>query len=151
MNLNFYRFDLAWEIDRARDLVFDALTELEDYPRWWPDYREVRQLDESTVAIVLQSSLPYKLRITNRFLANDRARGHFRLAIDGDIAGWIDFALTDQGNGFTKVRITQECTAEKRLLRVLAPIGRRAFAYNHGLTMRRGRLGLSGLLSGEHH
>lgn len=149
MDLNYYRFDLAWEISHARDAVFDALTKIEDYPQWWSDYREVRRIDEETVAIVLQSSLPYKLRLTNRFLICDQQRGHFRLALDGDIAGWIDFAMTDQPSGATRVHITQECTAEKRLLRMLAPIARRAFAHNHALTMRRGHLGLSGLLAGE--
>ncbi|MFD5828457.1 SRPBCC family protein [Lentzea sp. NPDC060358] len=144
MDPNHYRFDLSWEIGRAGEEVYDVLTDLEAYPRWWPDYREVRRVDADTVAVVLRSSLPYTLRLTNRFLTRDRERGHFRLALGGDIAGWIDFALTG-----TSVRITQDCTAEKRLLRVFAPVARRAFAHNHALTMRRGHRGLSELLAGE--
>ncbi|MGX7828851.1 SRPBCC family protein [Actinokineospora sp. 24-640] len=147
MDLNFYRFDLSWTVDHPLGEVFDALVDLEAYPLWWPEYREVRRVDADTVAVAIRSSLPYTLHLTNRFLVHDREGGRFRLAMDGDLAGWIDFALTGADGGGTRVRITQECTAEKRLLRVFALVGRRAFIHNHALMMRRGRVGLSALLA----
>ena len=149
MDLNFYRFELAWTVGHPREAVFDALVRIDEYPNWWPDYRRVERIDEETVSIALRSSLPYTLRVTNRFVVRDAAGGHLRLALDGDIAGWIDFAVTDRGDGSTGVHITQECTARKKLLRVFAPVARRAFAHNHALTMRRGHQGLDRLLAAD--
>ncbi|MFD9545401.1 SRPBCC family protein [Streptomyces sp. NPDC060022] len=149
MDINFYRFDLSWEIEHPAGTVYSALAALQAYPRWWPEYRAVRRIDEDTVAITVQSSLPYKLRLTNRELIQDAKQGHLRLAIGGDLAGWIDFALTAQDSARTLVHITQECTAEKKLLRVLAPVARRAMIRNHGLMMRSGQAGLNRFLSAE--
>ncbi|MFT7841754.1 polyketide cyclase [Saccharothrix sp. BKS2] len=152
MDPNYYRFVLTWAVDHPRGAVFDALVRIDEYPRWWPDYRRVTRIDEDAVAIALRSSLPYTLRLTNRFVIRDAAGGHFRLALDGDIAGWIDFAVTSRADGSTTVHITQECTARKRLLRVFAPVARGAFAHNHALTMRRGHRGLTRLLAaGRQH
>ncbi|MFI6244483.1 SRPBCC family protein [Micromonospora sp. NPDC050795] len=146
MRLNFYRFDVEWHIDRPADAVFSALTDLDAYPTWWPDYSEVRRVEDRTVEFILRAPMAYKLVVTNRFLVNSPVDGHFRLALGGDIVGWIDFVVTDKGSGHTEVRIAQECTATKALLRILAPIAKPAFRYNHALVMRHGLESLNRLL-----
>jgi uncharacterized protein (DUF2236 family) len=146
VNLNFYRFNVTWQADRPTDAVYAMLTDLDSYPNWWPDYREMRRIDEDTFEFAMQASLPYKLICTNKFLVREPEKGHFRLSIGGDIVGWIDFVITNEGSGRTRVDITQECRAAKLLLRILAPIGRPAFAYNHGIVMRHGLAGIQSRL-----
>ncbi|MER7668225.1 polyketide cyclase [Kitasatospora sp. NPDC096128] len=147
MPLNFYRFDVDWTMPWPRQPVFEALTDLERFPLWWPDYQAVSRLGDDSFELTLRSTLPYSLVVTHTFTARDAQDGHFRLALGGDIRGWIDFVVTDQEGGASTVRITQECTAAKPLLRVLAPVAKPAFRHNHALTMRHGRLGLDKLLA----
>ncbi|WP_327412653.1 polyketide cyclase [Streptomyces sp. NBC_01233] len=129
-------------MSQPKNAVFEALSDLMSYPQWWPDYQAVRRLDGDVFEITVRSTLPYSLVVTNKFLIRDPHRGHFRLALGRDLVGWIDFLVTDQGNGRSSVHITQECTATKPLLKILAPVAKSAFRHNHALTMRHGLTGL---------
>ncbi|MFI9275732.1 polyketide cyclase [Kitasatospora sp. NPDC052896] len=146
MPLNFYRFDVNWIVPWPKRPVFEALTALERFPLWWPDYRVVNRFGDESFEMTLRSTLPYSLVVTHTFTVRDAQDGHFRLALDGDIRGWIDFVVADREGGVSAVQITQECTAVKPLLRALAPVAKPAFRHNHALTMRHGRAGLEKLL-----
>ncbi|MGA5823771.1 hypothetical protein ACPC54_38665 [Kitasatospora sp. NPDC094028] len=67
MPLNFYRFDVDWTVPWPRQPVFEALTDLERFPLWWPDYQAVSRLGDDSFELTLRSTLPYSLVVTHTF------------------------------------------------------------------------------------
>ena len=59
----------------------------------------------------------------------------------GDLEGTSSWTVSANGDGCSLV-FEEEVEANKRLLRLLAPIARPAFTFNHSIMMRRGQAGL---------
>ncbi|MEU9556792.1 SRPBCC family protein [Streptomyces fumanus] len=142
MDWNHYRFRSLWELPAPAPAVYRALERVEDYPRWWPQVREVTRLDGSTGILRVRSLLPYDLTQTVREERRDPAAGVLRAVLTGDIEGWSRWTVTPRGTG-TLVRYDQEVDVRKPLLRRLAVPGRPFFRANHTLMMRAGRRGLA--------
>lgn len=141
MSLHDYRFQDSWSLAAPVERVFGAVVDLESYPRWWPDVRSVHQVDEDTAELVCRAMLPYSLVIRMRRELDDPASGRMRVGLSGDLEGSLAGVVTPHGDG-TRLVITQDVVARKRLLRRLAPLARPAFLLNHALMMWRGERGL---------
>ena len=146
MRFNDYRFRDTWFLPAPGHAVFDAVADLEHYPRWWPDVRSVRRIDEDTAELVCRASLPYRLVVRMHRAEQDEAAGRLRVHLGGDLEGSLAARVLDRPGG-TALDITQEVVATKPLLRAFAPVARPLFRLNHALMMRRGRLGLLALLT----
>ncbi|UIR16913.1 SRPBCC family protein [Streptomyces spinosirectus] len=142
MDWTHYRFGSLWTLSAAPAIVYEALERAEEYPRWWPQVREVTRLDDTTGIIRIRSLLPYDLRFTARATRRDRAAGVLEIAMSGDIDGWARWTVTAAGTG-TLARYEQVVDVHKPLLRRLAVPGRPVFRANHRLMMRAGRRGLA--------
>ncbi|GGV10250.1 polyketide cyclase [Streptomyces litmocidini] len=140
-----YRFRCVWRLDAPPDAVYAVLERAGDYPRWWPQVREVAPLDDTTGTVRFRSLLPYDLVVTVRALRRDPAAGVLEIGLGGDLEGWSRWTLTADGAG-THALYEQEVEVRARLLRVLAVPGRPVFRANHALMMRGGRRGLAALL-----
>ena len=46
MDRNHYRFRTVWTLSAPAATVYGVLERIEDYPRWWPQVREVARLDD---------------------------------------------------------------------------------------------------------
>ncbi|MFC8679677.1 SRPBCC family protein [Streptomyces griseorubiginosus] len=136
-----YRFRSLWALPAKPAAVYDALERAEDYPRWWPQVREVRRLDDTSGLITIRATLPYDLVFTAREVRRDREAGVLEIAMEGDLEGWARWTLTADGEG-TLARYDQVTEVNKPLLRRLAVPGRPVFLANHRLMMRAGRRGL---------
>ncbi|MEV4602670.1 SRPBCC family protein [Amycolatopsis sp. NPDC049253] len=142
-----YRFRSTWWLPAApARRVFDAVVDLEAYPRWWPDVRSVCQLDDDTAEVVCRSSLPYRLVIAMHREEQDAVRGHVRVGLSGDLEGFLAGVLHAVGES-TRLEITQHVRARKPLLRKLDTVARPFFRANHAWMMRRGHRGLSAYLA----
>ena len=141
MDWNHYRFRSLWSLPAPPAAVYAALERPEDYPRWWPQVREVTRLDGDTGVITIRSLLPYAMTFTARTARRDPAAGVLEVGMTGDIEGWARWTVTAVGAG-TLVRYDQEVDVRKPLLRRLAVPGRAVFRLNHRLMMRSGRHGL---------
>lgn len=137
MDLHSYRFTNVWMVSHAPGDVFAALTDLVEYPQWWWGFRSATRIDEETVDLVLKSALPYSLEVRERFAVLEPENHHATVEMRGDLAGHFDFRVTGAGRG-SRVDFVLECTAERKLLRVLAPMARFAYRQNHEIVMRRG-------------
>ena len=138
-----YRFRSRWNLPGAPPaVVYDVLERAEDYPRWWPQVREVIRIDDTTGAIRVRSVLPYGLAFTVREVLRDRAAGILEIEMTGDLDGWARWTLTADGTG-TLARYDQEVDVAKPLMRRFAVPGRPLFLANHALMMRAGRRGLA--------
>ncbi|WP_431330791.1 SRPBCC family protein [Streptomyces sp. IPPR8] len=147
MDRNHYRFLSLWTLPAPAPAVYRELERLEDYPRWWPQTREVTRLDDTTAVLRVRSLLPYDLTTTLREGRRDPAAGVLEVTMSGDLEGWARWTVTERGSG-TLARYDQEVVVRKPLLRRLAVPGRPLFRANHRLMMRAGRRGLAARLDG---
>lgn len=142
MDRNHYRFRTVWTLSAPAATVYGALERIEDYPRWWPQVREVARLDDTTGIVTIRSVLPYDLTFTLREGRRDRENGVLEAGLSGDIDGWARWTVTDLGAHGCAAHYEQEADVRARPLRVLAVPGRPLFRANHALMLRAGRRGL---------
>ncbi|MEV7858666.1 SRPBCC family protein [Streptomyces hirsutus] len=146
MDRNHYRFRSLWSLPAPAGPVYDALERIEDYPRWWPQVREVARLDATGGVVRIRSVLPFDLVTTLRETRRDPLAGVLEVRLSGDLDGWARWTVTPTGPGGTLARYDQEAGLRKPLLRRLALPGRPLFHANHALMMRSGRRGLTAYL-----
>ncbi len=141
MDWSHYRFRSLWALPAPPAAVYAALERAEDYPRWWPQVREVDRLDDTSGRIRIRSALPYDLVFTAREVRRDPDAGILEIAMTGDLEGWARWTLAPAGVG-TLARYDQVVDVRNPLMRRLAVPGRPLFRANHWLMMRAGRRGL---------
>ncbi|MGC9544114.1 SRPBCC family protein [Streptomyces sp. UG1] len=149
MDWSHYRFRTRWALPAPPTAVYDVLEQAEDYPRWWPQVREVNRIDDTSGVITIRSALPYDMVFVARAVRRDREAGVLEIAMSGDFDGWARWTITPRGPG-SLVRYDQEVDVNKPLLRRFAVPGRPVFRANHWLMMRAGRRGLLAHLAGGH-
>ncbi|WP_134653277.1 SRPBCC family protein [Streptomyces sp. H23] len=142
MDWNHYRFRSLWALPAPAPDVYRALERIEDYPRWWPQVREVTRRDDTSGVLRVRSLLPYDLTTVLREGRRDPAARVLEVVMSGDMEGWARWTVASHGSG-TLVRYDQEVVVGKPLLRRLAVPGRPLFRANHRLMMRAGRRGLA--------
>ncbi|MGW8063324.1 SRPBCC family protein [Streptomyces ziwulingensis] len=147
MDWNHHRFRSLWPLPAPVPAVYRELERIDDYPRWWPQVREVTRLDDTGGVVRFRSLLPYDLTATLREERRDPAAGVLEVAMSGDMEGWARWTVGPHGSG-TLARYDQEVHVRKPLLRRLAVPGRPLFRANHRLMMRAGRRGLAAHLEG---
>lgn len=148
MDWNHYRFRSVWELPVPPVLVYAALERAEDYPRWWPQVRAVKPIDDTAAVVTIRSLLPYDMAFTAREALRDPGAGVLEITMSGDIDGWARWTLSAGGAG-TLARYDQVVDVNKPLLRRFAVPGRAVFRANHRLMMRAGRRGLAAYLHAE--
>ncbi|RZU11495.1 SRPBCC family protein [Streptomyces sp. BK239] len=145
MDWTHYRFRSLWFLTAPPEAVYGALERPEDYPRWWPQVREVTRIDDTTGVVRVRSLLPYDITFTARETCRDPAAGVLEIAMTGDLDGWARWTVTPRGTG-ALARYDQVVDVAKPMLRRFAVPGRPLFRANHRLMMRAGRRGLNGYL-----
>ncbi|SFX49107.1 SRPBCC family protein [Streptomyces atratus] len=147
MDWSHYRFVSIWDLPAPPDAVYEILGRADDYPRWWPQVREVTSVDGTSGTTRIRSFLPYDLVMTVRERRRDPRAGVIEATLGGDLDGWVRWTVTPHGGGSRAV-YEQEVDVRRRLMRLLAVPGRPVFRANHALMMRAGRRGLVARLEG---
>jgi hypothetical protein len=146
MPWNKYHFEDHWEVPFPIDDVWDVLSRPREFPLWWRGvYLSVQALDNSAeprvgarVSAVARGWLPYKLRFTIETTILEKPRliafkasGDFRT----DDSRWI---LRPIGSK-TQVVLDWNPIVEKGIVRLLSPMLKPVFRWNHNWTMVRGQ------------
>jgi hypothetical protein len=137
---NAYHFEDRWYVPFGAEKIWDVLSRPEDYPRWWRGvYLSAEPLDKDRkrVAVVARGWLPYKLRFTIETLRTEKPRLiEFRATGDfvTDVSRWL---VTPHGEG-TSVTLEWNPIVEKPLVKILSPLLKPVFRWNHEWSMRRG-------------
>ncbi|MGW9131143.1 SRPBCC family protein [Streptomyces sp. NPDC055681] len=147
MDWSRYRFVSIWDVSAPPAAVYGVLERAEEYPRWWPQIREVATVDDVTGTMRIRSFLPYDLVMTVRESRRDPAAGVLEVTLDGDLDGWARWTVSAHGTG-TRATYEQEVEVRRTMMRLLAVPGRAVFRANHALMMRAGRRGLVARLEG---
>ncbi|MDF3299740.1 SRPBCC family protein [Streptomyces tropicalis] len=145
MDWNRYRFLSLWDLPAPPDAVYAALEQVEEYPAWWPQVREVRRAGAESGILRVRALLPYELVVTAEQTLRDPAAGVLQAALSGDLVGWSRWTVAAGGRG-TLARYDQVVDVTRPLLRRLAVPGRPFLRLNHRLMMASGRRGLAARL-----
>ena len=141
-----YVFVDEWDVAAPAEAVFDALADARTYPDWWkPVYETVEAEGPPAVGQVsrqhFKGRLPYHLDTTSRVV---RLEPPHVVAgdVDGDLRGSGIWTVTPTGDGSTHVRFDWTVYADKPLLKVLTPVLRPLFRWNHNWAIERAKEGL---------
>ncbi|MFC4003094.1 SRPBCC family protein [Prauserella oleivorans] len=146
MPLTRYRFRTEWTLPAPAPRVFATVVDLATYPKWWPDVRSVRQVDDDTAELVCRATLPFALRLRMTRIEEDEHGGRLGVRLSGDLEGSLTGLLRPAGSG-TRLRISQHVEVRRPLLRSLSPLAHPVFRINHAVMMRRGLHGLRAWLA----
>lgn len=143
-----YCFCTRWEIPAPVARVWDELMTPEQWPVWWRGVERVELLRPGRDALgtgavrryTWKSRLPYRLTFT---METTTIEPQQRIAgrATGELDGYGCWTLASR-DGVTLVQYDWEVAATKRWMRLLAPLARPLFEWNHDVVMEWGRQGL---------
>lgn len=143
-----YRFHTRWKLDAPRSAVCRAIEESLAWPEWWPGVEQVVELDPgdadgiaSVRRYVWKSWLPYRLTFDVRVTCMERETMVEGIA-SGDVEGLGRWHFTSEGDA-TLVCHDWQVRPACWWLRLLSPLARPLFCWNHDLLMRQGGEGLA--------
>ncbi|MFE9422034.1 SRPBCC family protein [Kitasatospora sp. NPDC006697] len=149
MDPNRYHLVSVWRLPAPPAAVYRALRDVPDYPLWWPQVREVRELPDGTGQLLIRSVLPYSLLFTAWPRRQDEAALVLEAGLAGDLAGWSRWTVEPDHPDGSRAVFEQEVRPGKPLMRRLALPGRPLFLANHAVMMRAGERGLRRRLLGS--
>jgi mannose-6-phosphate isomerase-like protein (cupin superfamily)/uncharacterized protein YndB with AHSA1/START domain len=140
-----YVFVDEWDVAAPPEATFAAIADARTYPDWWrPVYLDVDADGPPAIGKVskqhFKGRLPYELRTRSRVVELDPP-SVVAAEVDGDLSGYGRWTLTPIESG-THVRFDWRVHADRRLLRLLTPVLRPAFRWNHNWAIARAMDGL---------
>jgi uncharacterized protein YndB with AHSA1/START domain len=134
-----------WHVAAPPAAVFTAIADARTYPDWWrPVYLEVESDGAMEVGSTsrqhFKGRLPYHLHTRSVITQSDPPRSVVA-DVDGDLRGRGRWTLTPTPQG-THVRFDWQVHADRMLLRLLTPLLRPLFGWNHNWAIARAKEGL---------
>jgi uncharacterized protein YndB with AHSA1/START domain/mannose-6-phosphate isomerase-like protein (cupin superfamily) len=142
---NEYLFVDEWDVAAPAPVVFDALADARSYPTWWtPVYIDVDADGPPVLGKVsrqhFKGRLPYHLH-TQSTITRLEPPHLVQGDVEGDLRGRGTWTLTPIPGG-THVRFDWQVFADRKLLRMLTPVLRPVFRWNHDWAIARAMEGL---------
>ena len=147
-----YKFVTEWRFDAPIAKVWDEISHPERWPEWWKAVESVVTLktgDADGIGVVRhytwRGALPYRLKFDMRTTLIEKP-----VRLEGEATGELHgrgrWTLSPESQS-TFVRYDWEVDATKSWMRVLSPLARPLFEWNHDTVMRWGFDGLKRRLS----
>jgi hypothetical protein len=146
VSLHRYRFRNVWHICAPPAVVYDVLSDIANYPLWWPGVRSATKIDDESGVLRCRSFLPFDLVVQVRHSIANQQAGLLRAQLSGDLEGFASWEIIGRDGG-TELLFDQEVVVNKALLRRLVLLARPFFRGNHDLMMRGGLKGLKQVLA----
>ena len=148
-----YIFIDEWDVNAPIETTFQTLADWRTYPAWWkPVYLAVNADGPPDIGSIarqhFKGRLPYHLHTTSQLVRFEPPR-EFEIHVEGDLSGRGVWTLTPTSNG-VHVRFDWRVNAERPLLRMLTPILKPLFRWNHHWAIQRAKEGLEPYLLGLH-
>jgi hypothetical protein len=149
MPSNEFRIITTWNVLGSAKEVADILTDPTSFPRWWGDvYLGITILEKGdergigeTIAVHSKGWLPYQLNWTGKLVSEDLPHS-WRIEATGDLVGKGEWRLSEAEKNVVTVTYDWIVVAERPLFRLLSPILKPVFAWNHRWAMAKGLQGL---------
>ncbi|HEV8690068.1 MAG TPA: SRPBCC family protein [Ideonella sp.] len=152
-----YSYVSHWRLDAPPQAVWQALTDVDAWPEWWPYVRRVQLLRRGREPdgvgalrrIDWASRLPYGFTLDVECVESDEPR-RLRGRSSGHLEGEGLWELWPDGVG-TVVRYTWRLDLNTTWMRLAAPLMAPLFRWNHHGVMRGGARGLARWLAARAH
>ncbi|MGD9561944.1 MAG: SRPBCC family protein [Pyrinomonadaceae bacterium] len=151
-----YEFATIWHIDSPIEPVWDAIKETCEWPEWWPGVEQVTELkagdDDGFGAChrsTWKSRLPYRLEFDSEVIRIEKHR-MIEIRAFGELEGTGLWQFFPHGEG-VQVRYDWKVITNKAWMKVLAPVARPFFKWNHDAIMAWGERGLQLRVAPEKH
>jgi quercetin dioxygenase-like cupin family protein/uncharacterized protein YndB with AHSA1/START domain len=140
-----YVFVDEWDVAAPPEAVFSAIADARTYPVWWrPVYIDVESDGRAELGKEsrqhFKGRLPYHLHTRSVITVLEPPRT-ITAEVDGDLRGTGTWTLTPIPSG-THLRFDWQVHADRRLLKLLTPLLRPAFRWNHNWAIARAMEGL---------
>src|SRR4051812_600581 len=99
MDPNFYRFRSEWRLPADPDDTYVALSELSEYPSWWPEVVRAQPIATDGCALTCRSWLPYALVFVTRQRRRDPDARVLEAELLGDLDGFSRWTITPSRDG----------------------------------------------------
>jgi hypothetical protein len=150
MASNVYRFEDHWHVPFPIETVWEVLSRPEEYPVWWRGvYLSARKIDRplglgprSPVAVIARGWLPYELSFTIETVTL-RKPDLIEFKASGDFVTDASRWLLEPEQSGTFVTLEWNPRVEKPVVKLLSPVLKPLFRWNHNWSMRRGERQLS--------
>lgn len=149
-----YRFVTHWRFQAPLDRVWEEIYHSERWPEWWKAVESVvavKSGDDRGVGAIRRytwkGALPYRLRFDMRTTRVEPCT-HLEGVAEGELSGCGRWHFSAQ-ESTTRVRYDWEVDATKPWMRLLHPVLRPLFEWNHDTVMRWGEEGLVRRLGGS--
>jgi len=140
----FVFFD-EWRVGAAPALVWSVLTDLETWPQWWPSVRRVSRVTSDDGPdrweFRFRTRLPYDMWFTAEVRRDEVARTG-EATVTGRVAGEAAWRV-EPVDGGTRVQFDWEVRPQLAWMRVVSPLARPVFGWNHRSLMAEGAFGLA--------
>lgn len=141
MSVADYHFVTHWRIRGPVQLVYDILKDGEGYSTWWrPAYVSTRKVGDKKVRSLVRAKLPYTLDFTTQ-LVRENPPEEIEIRALGELSGRGLWKLEPAGDAVS-VTFYWDVRAEKPLVKLLSPILKPLFRWNHDWVMKVGETGL---------
>ena len=146
-----YQLESHWHLDAPIEAVWDALHDVDHWPRWWPSVIHVAKISEGDAngigairRFTWGGALPYQLTFQMRTTVVQKPHVLQGVA-EGELTGVGRWTLACSGTG-TTVRYEWEVSTTRAWMNVMAPFLGPMFRWNHGKVMAAGAQGLNAWL-----
>ena len=142
-----YNLTAKWTVDAPIDLTWNALIDPHLWPFWWPDIKQVKQLESpQLVAVRWRGLAGYALHVvvdTEDF----KEQEFMRLKFSGDISGHGEVRLKAKNKQTTIVSFEWEVKTVPAWMNYLAKWLRKSFVYTFENGMKRAQKGINKYLA----
>jgi len=142
-------FRSSWVIEGAPAPLFDALHAYTTWPEWWPGAERMTELASARPdgtggrgSYRWRSPIGYRIEFEGSATRVERPQW-LAGTVEGDLRGSGTWQLSELADGTTRLDYLWQVTAERRALRVLAPIVGPILRSQHDRLMRAGAVGLA--------
>ena len=99
VSLNRYRFRNVWHVCAPPSVVYDVLSDIANYPLWWPEVRSATKIDEESGVLRCRSYLPFDLVVQVRHSIANQQAGLLRAQLTGDLEGFASWEIIGKDGG----------------------------------------------------
>lgn len=134
-----YVFRDEWRVAAPPAAVREVVRAVESWPEWWPSVERVTRVpsgDGEVWRFVFRTRLPYRMEFEARVLRDDPLHG-VRTTVTGRVEGEGRWEVTEVEGG-SLVGFDWEVRPHLLWMRVLSPLARPVFVWNHRELMEEG-------------
>lgn len=144
-----YLFRDEWHVAAEPAAVWAVVRRVEDWPAWWPSVQSVTRAGAPDIGsevwtFVFRTRLPYRMAFDATVLADEPLHG-VRTTVTGKVEGEGRWEVTAVPGG-AAVRFDWQVRPRPAWMRLLSPLARPVFVWNHAALMEEGGEGLASRL-----